>query len=181
MVSRRSLLAALPATALLSSANHTSASELPADRVARLMRELSEALSDYVDGSFRAVVDPSNVPGGTFMLQCVDLASPPDGVMQMTLNGRPLVIDTNDIPEVFQVQDEGAPHFKTWVSWPDKAARYLIIGRHGTLEVSTLSPTSTTWLPHDPKRTGSVEWTEPGAVPMTCRQIVRIVGKVLDQ
>lgn len=181
MVSRRSLLAALPSTALLSLPSQASAAELPADRVVRLMRELSEALSDYIDGSFRAVVDPRNLPGGTFMLQSVDHASRSDGIVHMKLGGRPLVIDTNDIPEVFQVQDEDTPHFKTWVSWPDEASEYLIIGRHGTLEVSSLSPTNTTWLPHDPKRTGSVEWTEPGPFPMTCRQIVRVVGKVIDK
>lgn len=72
MVSRRTVLAALPATALAVSLP-AAATENPADRVCRLMKDLSQALGEYFGGSFRAIVDPDTLPGGTYYLHSVSL------------------------------------------------------------------------------------------------------------
>jgi len=120
------------------------------------------------------------LPATTLLAFPAQASSPQtEGMMRITLEGRELLIDTNDIPDVWRVQDEETPSLKLWISQPDATHHYLVIGRHGTLEVTTLCPTNVTWLPHEAKRTGSVEWTETGRHTTTYRQTVRIIGKVV--
>lgn len=50
--------------------------EGPAERVERLMQELSDALDDYQRGQFRAIVEPAAKVGGTVLLQNMNTKRP---------------------------------------------------------------------------------------------------------
>ena len=124
----------------------------------------------------------ASVPAATLSFPVIPVEAAPtiqsEGMLRITLDGRDLLVDTADLPAVWQVQDEDNPQSKVWISQPDEHDLYLIIGRHRTLEVSRLWPLNTTWLPHDPKRTRFVHWE--GKNGYGFGQNVQVIGKVVS-
>jgi hypothetical protein len=163
MTSRRAFLAGLPAAAAMvtlpasAAVDNLSIVEDAAERIDRLMNELSDALADYCGGQFRAIVEPSSLPNGMVLLQGMhtdailqrfgkNAPAPPAaaGLAVMNIGNRWVSIDTAALPQQLTVIEEDtrtaerpdgvAEH----VSMPERGAEYAVVTHDGRIVLTPL-------------------------------------------
>lgn len=153
MTSRRAFLAALPAAGaaaalpLAVAANDKlSAAGLPesvAAKVERLMMELSDALSEYMGGQFRAIVEPASAPNCVVILN--NMAAPMRSLQRrrnqalgtVNVEGRSVIFDPSLAPAVTRVEHEDTA-LTAHCSAPEPGAEYLVLDEWGKLQVTRL-------------------------------------------
>jgi hypothetical protein len=182
---RRDFLRALPATALALSAVAlpAQAGEDAASKVDRLTQELSETLSDYCQGMFRAIVDPSNAPNSQVFLQNMRVSPgrgaaarsvDQPGKAMMMFGERTVIFDTSDLPRNYTVQheDEGAGAWAETVCVPEPDAEYVVLTWEGEIVVTRLVDGYGDKY-GNPRRRGYV------AAGPRVKHVVQVLGKVV--
>lgn len=204
MTSRRAFLAGLPAAAAMvtlpaSASDNLSVAELclpeePADRIGRLMNDLSDTLADYCGGTFRAIVEPSSLENGVVMLQGMHgdailqrLEPPtptlPPGFAVMHIGDRWVSVDTASIPQQLAVVDEDSrtdelpEGIVEHVSMPERGAEYVAVTHDGRIVITTLEQGLGSARKRDP-RIGYMAGSWNG---YRASHAVTVLGKVVSE
>lgn len=204
MTSRRAFLAGLPAAAAMvtlpaSAVDNLSVAELclpendPADRVSRLMYDLSDALADYCRGTLRAIVEPSSLANGVVMLQGMHgdanlqrfEARPtlPPGFAVMHVGDRWVSVDTASIPQQLAVVDEDSrtdelpEGIVEHVSMPERGAEYVAVTHDGRIVITRLEQGLRSARKRDP-RIGYMAGSWNG---QRASYAVTVLGKVVSE